>query len=185
MIEFRQALVELGGGVPRSLVGTLESFDAEPCTGTDDLDETADLAPSSQARVVNALSERSAPSVDEPPAKQATIGEPSKAPARVAFLALGVAAVSLTAWLLARGPVTPGSAELDASAQSSSATTAALPEPELPVLALPDEIQKGAPSAVHAPVPKATARPQAANSAGKAGVSRAARDGLSEQNPFE
>jgi eukaryotic-like serine/threonine-protein kinase len=173
MAELRAALMALSTDAPLSLATTLANHAA--------LDETADLHQNTTAPAVTdrplTLEPSTTPLESVPP----TLSREARRGRAVQRLLWGLGGLGLaTAVVLARPRSSVPEAPPHPASAAASVSAEAHPEPSAPPPA--PAVRPSVTAAV--PAPRSFARPAAATSAPAARVSKAARDGLSEQNPF-
>jgi len=173
MAELREALLRLDTGVPVSLARTLESKapinDAE--TRPAELGDTAELAPASRAAALDSLTPPTMPSP-----------HPHRLRGRWVVTGLGGLAVATIA-LLVRGGAAPAPATASALPPHNGAAPSVT---SVEVLAAPSSPTSASASASAAAPAKLSPRAPATGAhSSQSAPSKAARDGLSEQNPFD
>jgi serine/threonine protein kinase len=190
MAELRAALLRLTPRAPGSLARTLENHGSPACDSRPNLDETADLASARGEGVASAQTDRPAGAEPERAAREPLVPTPSVSPSGLrsgpAWLAAGIGLALLgggAARLLRANPPplavasTPParSAAPDATRSVASNTAAAVTAADSSSGPRDVPVRKGSlrtvpPPAAVGSVPRS---------------SKAARDGLSEQNPFD
>jgi eukaryotic-like serine/threonine-protein kinase len=176
MAEFRDALLALAGadGDVASLSGTLASG------GAAGFEITADLAAPSRRSTPNVAAET--PDSSTP----ATLASPARGRARRLWLAAAAGGVGLVAmaWLGRPGPAPISTADAESS---ETARFPATPQPNSSAALLPSVSATASVAPILSVIPSrsAVARPLVpATASTRSTPSKAARDGLSEQNPF-